>query len=203
MIGAPGRAARPGVSGRRASRADRRAGPAGAAAGRQATCPSTPPTHPVPSTPAALVVLEQRVRPDARDTLDYFASQKVSIKVISGDNAVSVGAVAGSLGLRRRDDGRPRAARRARAPGRHPRGVHHLRPGAAGPEARDGACAAVTRAHRRDDRRRRQRRAGAQGRRHRCRDGVRQRGIPSRRPDCAAGQQVRDAAPRRRPRAAA
>jgi cation-transporting P-type ATPase E len=28
-------------------------------------------------TPAALVVLEQRVRPDARDTLDYFASQKV------------------------------------------------------------------------------------------------------------------------------
>lgn len=50
-------------------------------------------------TPVALVVLEQRVRPDARDTLDYFASQKVSIKVISGDNAVSVGAVAGSLGL--------------------------------------------------------------------------------------------------------
>ena len=50
-------------------------------------------------TPAALVVLEQRIRPDARDTLDYFASQKVSIKVISGDNAVSVGAVARSLGL--------------------------------------------------------------------------------------------------------
>ena len=50
-------------------------------------------------TPAALVVLEQRIRPDARDTLDFFATQKVSIKVISGDNAVSVGAVAGSLGL--------------------------------------------------------------------------------------------------------
>lgn len=50
-------------------------------------------------TPAALVVLEQRVRADAQDTLDYFASQRVSIKVISGDNAVSVGAVAGSLGL--------------------------------------------------------------------------------------------------------
>ena len=50
-------------------------------------------------TPVALVVLEQRVRPDARDTLDYFASQNVSIKVISGDNAVSVGAVASSLGL--------------------------------------------------------------------------------------------------------
>jgi cation-transporting ATPase E len=49
--------------------------------------------------PHALVLLEQRVRPDARDTLDYFAGQGVTVKVISGDNAVSVGAVAGSLGL--------------------------------------------------------------------------------------------------------
>ncbi len=50
-------------------------------------------------TPMALVALEQKVRPDARDTLEYFAEQQVSVKVISGDNAVSVGAVAGSLGL--------------------------------------------------------------------------------------------------------
>jgi len=50
-------------------------------------------------TPAALVVLEQRLRPDARETLDYFAAQDVSVKVISGDNAVSVGAVAAELGL--------------------------------------------------------------------------------------------------------
>ena len=49
--------------------------------------------------PVALVTLEQRVRPDAARTLEYFAGQKVSVKVISGDNAVSVGAVAGSLGL--------------------------------------------------------------------------------------------------------
>lgn len=49
--------------------------------------------------PAALIMLEQKVRPDARDTLDYFAAQGVSIKVISGDNAVSVGAVASTLGL--------------------------------------------------------------------------------------------------------
>ncbi|MEV0856665.1 cation-translocating P-type ATPase [Nocardia fluminea] len=49
--------------------------------------------------PAALVVLEQKVRPDAKSTLEYFASQQVSIKVISGDNAVSVGAVASSLDL--------------------------------------------------------------------------------------------------------
>ena len=61
--------------------------------------PVDDPDAPGQVTPVALVVLEQRVRPDARDTLDYFASQKVSIKVISGDNAVSVGAVAGTLGL--------------------------------------------------------------------------------------------------------
>ncbi|MEU0629074.1 HAD-IC family P-type ATPase [Streptomyces sp. NPDC005989] len=49
--------------------------------------------------PSALVVLEQRLRPDAAETLSYFADQRVATKVISGDNAVSVGAVAGKLGL--------------------------------------------------------------------------------------------------------
>ena len=63
--------------------------------------------------PTALVVLEQRLRPDAADTLRYFEEQNVRAKVISGDNAVSVGAVAGKLGLsgevvdaRRLPDGR-------------------------------------------------------------------------------------------------
>ena len=101
------------------------------------------PDAPGTVTPAALVVLEQRIRPDARDTLDYFASQKVSIKVISGDNAVSVGAVAGSLGL----EGETMDARQlpdeADEAGRHPRGVHDVRPGAAGPEACHGARPAV------------------------------------------------------------
>ena len=57
------------------------------------------PAAPGRVTPVALVVLEQKVRPDARETLDYFATQDVDVKVISGDNAVSVGAVAGELGL--------------------------------------------------------------------------------------------------------
>ncbi len=61
--------------------------------------PVDAPDAPRVVTPMALVVLEQRVRPDARATLDYFAAQKVTVKVISGDNAVSVAAVAGSLGL--------------------------------------------------------------------------------------------------------
>lgn len=49
--------------------------------------------------PVALVTLEQRIRDDAAPTLAYFERQDVALKVISGDNAVSVGAVAQSLGL--------------------------------------------------------------------------------------------------------
>lgn len=49
--------------------------------------------------PVALVVLEQTLRPDASEALAYFAAQGVSVKVISGDNAVSVRAVAAKLGL--------------------------------------------------------------------------------------------------------
>lgn len=49
--------------------------------------------------PNALIVVEQRLRPDAGETLAYFAEQRVATKVISGDNAVSVGAVAAKLGL--------------------------------------------------------------------------------------------------------
>lgn len=52
-------------------------------------------------TPVALVVLEQRVRDDAADTLCYFETQDVEVKVISGDNARAVGAVAASLELPR------------------------------------------------------------------------------------------------------
>ncbi|MCP2333960.1 HAD-IC family P-type ATPase [Actinoalloteichus caeruleus] len=59
--------------------------------------------------PAALVVLEQRIRSDARDTLRYFAEQGVTVKIISGDNATSVGAVAARLDLPNAD--RPLDAR--------------------------------------------------------------------------------------------
>ncbi|MEV0530396.1 HAD-IC family P-type ATPase [Kitasatospora sp. NPDC050463] len=49
--------------------------------------------------PLALVVLQQRLRGDAAETLRYFEGQRVQAKVISGDAAVSVGAVASHLGL--------------------------------------------------------------------------------------------------------
>ncbi len=58
--------------------------------------------------PLGLVVLEQRIRPDVADTLEYFRSQGVEVKVISGDNASSVGAVTRLLGM---DAGTPVDAR--------------------------------------------------------------------------------------------
>ncbi|MEU7153013.1 HAD-IC family P-type ATPase [Streptomyces sp. NPDC045456] len=50
-------------------------------------------------TPVALVVVKQRTREEAPATLRYFAEQGVQTKVISGDNALSVSAVARGLGL--------------------------------------------------------------------------------------------------------
>ncbi|MFI7642208.1 HAD-IC family P-type ATPase [Nonomuraea sp. NPDC049400] len=47
--------------------------------------------------PVALVTFKQRVRPDARETLRYFARQGVTVKVISGDNPVAVSAIATDL----------------------------------------------------------------------------------------------------------
>ena len=49
--------------------------------------------------PVALVTLEEQLRPDAQATLDYFASQGVSVRVLSGDHPATVGAIARRLGL--------------------------------------------------------------------------------------------------------
>lgn len=49
--------------------------------------------------PAALVVLTERVREDAADTMRYFTEQGVGLKVISGDNPRTVGAVAAQVGV--------------------------------------------------------------------------------------------------------
>ncbi|MFJ2034237.1 HAD-IC family P-type ATPase [Streptosporangium sp. NPDC087985] len=46
---------------------------------------------------SAIVVLRQRIRPEAAETLRYFAEQGVTIKIISGDNPESVSAIARSL----------------------------------------------------------------------------------------------------------
>ena len=59
-------------------------------------------------TSACLCTLAEQVRPDAAETLSYFAEQGVDIKVISGDNPTTVGAIATEVGL---DAGTPVDAR--------------------------------------------------------------------------------------------
>ena len=65
---------------------------------------------PVPSallpnkiTPLAFVLLTNRIRPEAPETFAYFASQGVSIKVISGDNPTTVCEVARRAGIKNAD----------------------------------------------------------------------------------------------------
>ncbi|GAB2980203.1 HAD-IC family P-type ATPase [Saccharothrix stipae] len=47
----------------------------------------------------ALVVLAERIREDAAETLRYFAEEGVALRVISGDNPRTVGAVAVAVGV--------------------------------------------------------------------------------------------------------
>jgi cation-transporting ATPase E len=60
---------------------------------------SEPVALPPDLVPAALVVLVERVREDAAQTLRYFAEQGVAVKVISGDNPRTVAAVARAVGV--------------------------------------------------------------------------------------------------------
>ncbi len=50
-------------------------------------------------TPLALVTLRSPIRPEAERTLQYFARQGVSLKVISGDSPVTAAQVAGRAGI--------------------------------------------------------------------------------------------------------
>ena len=47
----------------------------------------------------ALVLLTNRIRPEAKETFAYFAKQGVSVKVISGDNPITVSEVARRAGI--------------------------------------------------------------------------------------------------------
>ena len=49
--------------------------------------------------PSGLIVISDCIRPEARGTFEYFASQNVAIKVISGDNPVTVSNIAVKAGL--------------------------------------------------------------------------------------------------------
>lgn len=52
-----------------------------------------------PIEPTAFIVINQQLRPDAAETVAYFLEQDVTVKVISGDNAATVGAIAAQAGV--------------------------------------------------------------------------------------------------------
>ena len=86
----PGPAARPTSSRRRAG---------GSCCWRRPTASRSGRRLPAGVRPSALVLLAEKVRPDAGETLRYFDEQGVALKVISGDNPRTVGAVAREVGL--------------------------------------------------------------------------------------------------------
>ena len=53
--------------------------------------------------PVAFVRLSDQIREDAAETLDYFRRQGVDLKVISGDHAGTVGAIAATVGVQGAD----------------------------------------------------------------------------------------------------
>jgi cation-transporting P-type ATPase E len=65
-----------------------------------ATAPSlSGDSPPVDLVPRALVLLSDEIRPDAKETLEYFQAQGVELKVISGDHPETVAAVARRAGV--------------------------------------------------------------------------------------------------------
>lgn len=54
--------------------------------------------------PMAFLLISDKIRPEAQKTLEYFAEQGVTLKVISGDNAVTVSNIAKRAGLKDGDN---------------------------------------------------------------------------------------------------
>ncbi len=63
--------------------------------------PNTTDTEVLPEEmrPLALIVLEDHIRPEAPDTIAWFRENGVSIKIISGDNPITVSAIARRVGV--------------------------------------------------------------------------------------------------------
>ncbi|MDR6989763.1 cation-transporting ATPase E [Paenarthrobacter nitroguajacolicus] len=61
--------------------------------------PTTDETVPADAVPVALLTFRENIRPDAAETLRYFAAQDVDVRIISGDNPQTVAAIAREVGL--------------------------------------------------------------------------------------------------------
>ena len=107
--------------------------------------------------PLALLVLENPIRPNAPKVFDYFHTQGVDVKVISGDNPVTVSAVAAQAGIRNAEQWVD--ARELKTGSRHRRGragVHCVWPSGPQPEAEDRPGPPEPGPHGGHDRRRRE-----------------------------------------------
>ncbi|MCS5719691.1 cation-translocating P-type ATPase [Herbiconiux sp. CPCC 205763] len=61
--------------------------------------PTLDETVPPDAEAVVLLTFRENIRPDARETLEYFAEQGVGVRVISGDNPQTVAAIARDVGL--------------------------------------------------------------------------------------------------------
>ncbi len=53
--------------------------------------------------PVALILIQDKIRKEAKDTLQYFKKQGVEIKIISGDNPITISQIAKRVGLENYD----------------------------------------------------------------------------------------------------
>ncbi len=53
--------------------------------------------------PIALIAVSDRIRPNAKETIEKFQSQDVAVKIISGDHAATVAAIAARVGVKNAD----------------------------------------------------------------------------------------------------
>ncbi len=63
--------------------------------------PPASPTAPLPQPlrPLGIVVLAERLRVSAAETVSFFAAEEVALKILSGDNPATVGAIARDVGI--------------------------------------------------------------------------------------------------------
>ncbi len=61
--------------------------------------PTDDETVPADAVPVVLLTFKENIRPDAAETLTYFAAQDVDVRIISGDNPQTVAAIAREVGL--------------------------------------------------------------------------------------------------------
>ncbi|HSS31677.1 MAG TPA: HAD-IC family P-type ATPase [Solirubrobacterales bacterium] len=77
-----------------------------ALAAAEGPLPAAAPDAPLPQPlrPLGIVVLAERLRDNADETVSFFAAEEVALKVLSGDNPATVGAIARDVGVPARSD---------------------------------------------------------------------------------------------------